>query len=93
MSRLVVIKRLGYEALAGWTTYDTGRAAFPLFQGRETHSKAHGKPIYGRISMGAHSGTQRQISSISRFVTPMHPSVQSSICEDYADKDNYHAHH
>jgi hypothetical protein len=39
MSCLVVIKRLGYEALAGWTTYDTGRAAFPLFQGHKPTRK------------------------------------------------------
>jgi len=27
MKRSVVIKRLGYEASAGWTTYGTSRAA------------------------------------------------------------------
>ena len=33
--------------------------------------------IYGLISMGVPSGTVRQISSISSFVTAIHPSVQS----------------
>jgi len=33
MKRSVVIKRLGYEASAGWTTYGTSLAAFSMFQG------------------------------------------------------------
>jgi hypothetical protein len=33
MSCSVTIKRLDDEASAGWTTYDTFRAAFSLFQG------------------------------------------------------------
>jgi len=32
MKRSVVIKRLDYEASAGWTTYGTSLAAFSLFQ-------------------------------------------------------------
>ena len=32
---------------------------------------------YGRISIGVPSGTARQISSISKSVTAMHPAVQS----------------
>src|SRR5262245_59079074 len=32
MRHSVVIKRLGYEASAGWTTYGTSLAAFSLFQ-------------------------------------------------------------
>jgi hypothetical protein len=32
MKRSVVIKRLGYEASEGWTTYGTTLAAFSLFQ-------------------------------------------------------------
>jgi len=36
MKRSVVIKRLGYEASAGWTTYGTSLAAFSLFQGIST---------------------------------------------------------
>jgi hypothetical protein len=30
MKRIVVIKRLDYEASAGWTTYGTSLAAFSL---------------------------------------------------------------
>jgi len=30
---LVLIKQLGYEASAGWTTYGTSLAAFSFFQG------------------------------------------------------------
>ena len=33
MKRSVIIKRLGYEASAGWTTYGTSPAAFSLLQG------------------------------------------------------------
>jgi hypothetical protein len=33
MKRSVVIKRLGYEVSAGWTTYGTSLATFSLFQG------------------------------------------------------------
>jgi len=33
MKHSVVIKRLGYEASADWTTYGTSIAAFSLFQG------------------------------------------------------------
>jgi hypothetical protein len=36
MKRLVVIKRLGYEASAGWTTYGTSLATFSLFPGVAT---------------------------------------------------------
>jgi len=32
-NRSIVIKRLGYEAPAGWTTYDTSLDDFSLFQG------------------------------------------------------------
>ncbi len=32
MKRSVVIKRLGYEASAGWTTYGTSLAACSFFQ-------------------------------------------------------------
>jgi hypothetical protein len=35
MKRSVVIKRLDYEASAGWTTYGTLLAAFSLFLGWE----------------------------------------------------------
>jgi len=38
MKRSVVIKRLDYEASAGWTTYGTSLAAFSLFQGIATCS-------------------------------------------------------
>src|SRR5215510_7735452 len=40
MKRSVVIKRLGYEAPAGWTTYGTSLAAFSLFQGITTQYEA-----------------------------------------------------
>src|SRR5262245_23420959 len=63
---------------AGWTTYGTGPAALSLFQEIEIDLTAAQIQVHGRISMGAPSGTQRQISSISGFVTPMHPSVQSN---------------
>jgi hypothetical protein len=33
MKRIVVIKRLDYEASAGWTTYGTSLAAISWFQG------------------------------------------------------------
>ncbi len=36
MKRSVVIKRLGYETSAGWTTYGTSPAAFSSFQGVAT---------------------------------------------------------
>jgi hypothetical protein len=36
MKRSVVIKRLGYEASAGWTTYGTSLATFSSFQGVAT---------------------------------------------------------
>ena len=36
MRHSVVIKRLGYEASAGWTTYGTSLAAFSLSQGIST---------------------------------------------------------
>jgi hypothetical protein len=36
MKHSVVIKRLDYEASAGWTTYGTSPAAFSLFQGIST---------------------------------------------------------
>ena len=39
MKRSVVIKRLGYEASAGRTTYGTSLAAFSLFQGVATRLK------------------------------------------------------
>jgi len=46
MKRSVVIKRLGYEASAGWTTYGTSLAAFSLFQGvaRDMKAPAENQP-------------------------------------------------
>src|SRR5262245_31861345 len=74
MNRLVVVKRLGPEALRRLDNLRYRARRLQLFQGHETHLNTPGKRIYGRISMGDPSGTQRQISSISKFVTPMHPS-------------------
>ena len=39
---------------------------------------AHRAP-YGRISMGVLSGVKSQISTMSAFVTAIHPSVQSRV--------------
>src|SRR6266511_3814654 len=93
MNRLVVVKRLGYEALRRLDNLRYRARRLSIVSRPRNALEYPGKRIYGRISMVDPSGTQRQISSISKFVTPMHPSVQSSICEDYADKDNYRAHH
>jgi hypothetical protein len=40
MKRSVVIKRLGYEVSAGWTTYGTSLAAFSLYQGISTRHES-----------------------------------------------------
>ena len=40
MRHSVVVKRLGYEASAGWTTYGTSLAAFSLFQGVATRHES-----------------------------------------------------
>jgi hypothetical protein len=40
MKRIVVIKRLDYEASAGWTTYGTSLAAFSLFWGVATRHQS-----------------------------------------------------
>src|SRR5262245_7469927 len=36
MKRSAIIKRLGYEKSAGWTTYSTSHAALSFFQGAAT---------------------------------------------------------
>ena len=60
MKRSVVIKRLGYEASAGWTTYGTSLAAFSLFQG--IVARYEGSPA----SRG--SGLQRRARSFDQLV-------------------------
>jgi len=40
MKRSVTIKRLGYEASAGWTTYGTSLADFHNFMASQRHMKA-----------------------------------------------------
>ncbi|HZF38686.1 MAG TPA: hypothetical protein VE715_07670 [Blastocatellia bacterium] len=46
MKRSVVIKRLGYEVSAGWTTYGTSLAAFSLFQGIATRYEGSSENNY-----------------------------------------------
>jgi hypothetical protein len=55
MKRSVVIKRLGYEASAGWTTYGTSLAAFSSLQGVATR---HVELLRKRTRPQAQRGTR-----------------------------------
>jgi len=45
MKRSIVIKRLGYEASAGWTTYGTSIADFHNFRAAQRDMKAPKKKV------------------------------------------------
>ena len=72
---------LGLAARAGPTLARPERSGSTTYAAPRTRVNRFGsldRPSYGRISTGAPTATDAQISSISALVTATHPSVQST---------------